>query len=267
MPATDDLAARRNPDGGYGPVPRAGSEPEPTALAALALDDDAAASWLEAAQGDDGSVGMRAGAVFRDVTAPAVLAMRDPAAQRAGVGWILASRARAEPSTDALPHDPALRGWAWTSDTFGWAEPTAWSVLALRVMGHDGPEVDDGIAVLRDRACVGGGWNYGNRIVLDEELPPFVQTTGIALIALHGLDEPMVATAADRLATIWPHEADGLLSLALAAAALRTIGHRSAAEVARRLGERQAAAADADTIALAWFVIALGDGLERLAVT
>ena len=108
--------------------------------------------------------------------------------------------------------------------------------------------------MLRDRACVGGGWNYGNRIVLDEELPPFVQTTGIALLALHGLDEPMVETAAERLAAIWPQEADGLLSLALAAAALRTIGHRSAAEVARRLRERQAAVADADTIALAWSV-------------
>jgi hypothetical protein len=267
VPATELLAARRNSDGGFGPVPGAGSEPEPTALAALALDDADAAAWLEDSQSDDGSVGVRAGTVFRDLTAVAALAMRDPGAQRAAIAWVLAHRARAEPSTEALPHDPTLRGWSWTSDTFGWAEPTAWSVLSLRIIGQDGPELDDGIAMLRDRECVDGGWNYGNRIVLEQELPPFAQTTAIVVLALRGLtDEPMVMRGLARLRMLWPEEREGVLSLALSTAALRAAGDATAAKAAAALDRTLAASSDVDTIALAWAAIARGDGLDRLVV-
>ena len=268
MPATERLAARRNPDGGFGPVSGADTEPEPTALAALALDDAEAAAWLEDAQGEDGSVGVLAGSVFRDLTAVAALAMRDPGAQRAAIAGVLAHPARAEPSTEALPHDPTLHGWSWTSDTFGWAEPTAWAVLALRLTGQDGPELDDGVSMLRDRECVDGGWNYGNRIVLDQELPPFAQTTAIALLALRGLaDEPMVGRGLTRLHTLWPEERDGVLSLALSTAALRAYDDPIAADAGRVLERTLAATADVDTIALAWAAIAEADGLDRLVVT
>jgi len=267
VPATERLAARRNPDGGFGPVPGAVSEPEPTALAALALDDPDAASWLEDAQSDDGSVGVRAGTVFRDLTAVAALAMRDASAQRSAIAWVLTHQARAEASTEALPHDPTLRGWSWTSDTFGWAEPTAWAILALRMTGQDGPELDDGVAVLRDRECVDGGWNYGNRIVLEEELPPFVQTTAISLLSLRGLaDEPMVRRGVARLQALWPEEREGVLSLALATAALRAYDDPAAAESRRELDRTLASAADVDTIALGWAAIAESDGLDRLVV-
>jgi hypothetical protein len=262
------LEARRNADGGYGPVPGAASEPEATALVALAIGDPEASSWLEAAASADGRVGTHAGPVFRDVTALASLAMRDAQTVAAAVTWILGSRAQAEPSTAALPHDPNLRGWSWTLDTFGWAEPTGWGVLALRRHGSDGPELADGLAVLRDRECVGGGWNYGNRVVLGEELPPFVQPTGVVLLALHGLDEVIATRGLSRLSDLWRHEADGLLSLATAAAALRQHGHDDA-PAARHALEGLLDGLDlarADTIALAWSAIALGDGLERLAL-
>lgn len=266
MQPAEILLARRNADGAFGPVPGAASEPEPTALAALALGDGDTVDWLADAQAEDGSVGAQAGSVYRDVTALAGLAMRDPRAQGRALAWVLGSQARAEPSSDALPHDPDLRGWSWTSDTFAWTEPTAWAVLALRVFGQDGPELDDGIATLRDRECVGGGWNYGNRIVLDEELPPFVQTTGIALLALAGLDDPVVTRGVERLAALWRDERDGILSLAVAAAALRRLDHDAAAEVAAALDASLDARSDVDTIALAWATIALGDGLDRLVV-
>lgn len=262
------LESRRNDDGGYGPVPGAASEPEPTAQVAIATGEAGAVAWLEEAARPDGSVGIMAGPVFRDLTALSSLAMDDPGAVAAAVEWIVRTRARAEPATEALPHDPDLRGWSWTLDTFGWAEPTAWGVLALRRHGSDGPELADGLAVLRDRECVGGGWNYGNRVVLGEELPPFVQPTGVVLLALHGLDEVIATRGLSRLSDLWRHEADGLLSLATAAAALRQHGHDDA-PAARHALEGLLDGLDlarADTIALAWSAIALGDGLERLAV-
>jgi hypothetical protein len=42
--------------------------------------------------------------------------------------------------------------------------------------------------MLLDRACVGGGWNSGNSIVYGVPLPPHVEATAIALLALQ--DEP-----------------------------------------------------------------------------
>jgi hypothetical protein len=262
------LESRRNADGGFGPVRGAISEPEPTALVGLAADDPDATAWLEAASTPDGSVGIAAGSVFRDLTSVASLVMRDPATLSGAIGWVERSRARAEPSTEELPHDPTLRGWSWTSDTFGWVEPTAWAVLALRIHGSAGPALQDGIAVLRDRETVGGGWNYGNRIVLGESLPPFVQPTGLALLALAGVDDPIVDRGAERLAILWPEERDGVLSLAVATAALRTLAHPrsypAASDLRARL--REVDVDEVDTIALAWAAIALGDGLDRLAV-
>ncbi|MGH7966803.1 MAG: hypothetical protein ACRERD_34080 [Candidatus Binatia bacterium] len=39
--------------------------------------------------------------------------------------------------------------------------------------------------LLYDRMCKGGGWNYGNTTVLQEDLAPYPDTTAVALIALH----------------------------------------------------------------------------------
>ena len=50
----------------FGPTPGAEPEPEPTALAAIALDDDAARRWLAGAQLPDGSFGLTAGPVAVD---------------------------------------------------------------------------------------------------------------------------------------------------------------------------------------------------------
>jgi hypothetical protein len=261
-----ELAERTDPQGGYGTVPGAPSEPEPTAMAALALGDADAANWLEERQREDGAVGIEAGSVFRDLTSIAMLAMRSPNAVRAAAAHLLATYGRSEPTSEAIPHDPTPRGWPWTNDTYGWTEPTAWGVLALRSVGDGGPRVEDGIALLRDREAIGGGWNYGNRIVLGEELPAFVQPTAVALLALQGIDDPIVDRGLAWLNRVWEIESDGLLSVAAAAAALRAHRHPSAAAAATGLRERLDSVAEADTIALAWASIALGDGLDRLEV-
>lgn len=235
-------------------------------MVAIALDDPEATRWVESSRRTDGGVGIQAGGVFRDVTPVAVLAMRDPVATTEAVQWVLSSQARSESSTPALPHDPTLRGWAWTHDTFGWVEPTAWAVLALRRHGETGGPLEDGIALLVDRECIGGGWNYGNRIVLDEVLPPYVQTTGLALLALHGLNEPVVRRGSDWLESRWPDEDRGLLSMAVATAALRRFDSDRAEVAAASLRERLGSSEHSDTVALAWAAIALGDGLAGLEV-
>jgi hypothetical protein len=266
MDARVFLERRRNADGGFGPVEGAPSEAEPTALAALALDDGDAARWLESATDERGAVGVVAGTVFRDQTAVATLAMRDPDVRAAAVAWVLAARGRSEPSSPAVPLDGALHGWSWTSDTFGWIEPTSWGILALRAAGITDPALEDGIAVLRDRACVGGGWNYGNRIVLGEALPPYVQTTALALLALHGLEGPVVEEGIGWLGSAWRSEADGLLSTAVATCAYLRYGHPEAAPARAVLSRLISEHPAADTVAVAWSAIAIGDGLGRIEV-
>ncbi|HEV2951605.1 MAG TPA: hypothetical protein VGZ51_05845, partial [Actinomycetota bacterium] len=64
--ATELLARLGNADGGFGPNVRQPSEPEPTALAALALDDARAREWLVEHQREDGSFSIDAGPYVND---------------------------------------------------------------------------------------------------------------------------------------------------------------------------------------------------------
>ncbi|MDQ5816007.1 MAG: hypothetical protein M3516_06925, partial [Actinomycetota bacterium] len=62
------LARLQNPDGGFGPGIGQTSEPEPTALAALALDEAGARRWLAEHQSEDGSFSVPAGPYVNDST-------------------------------------------------------------------------------------------------------------------------------------------------------------------------------------------------------
>ena len=54
--------------------------------------------------------------------------------------------------------------------------------------------------MLNDRACRGGGWNYGNSNVYGKDLLPYVPTTALALLALQNRrDEPAVVRGLQRL--------------------------------------------------------------------
>jgi hypothetical protein len=257
------LARSKTVDGGYASVPGAAPEPEATALAAIALDDDDARDWLTGAQRDDGSFGIDAGTVVSDDTAQVSLALPGgPALERALDHVESVSGANALEDRGEPPY-----GWAWTIGAHGWTEPTAWGVLALR--RHRPSAVDriaDGLSVLRTRACQGGGWNYGTPESFGVLEPPFVQTTSIALFATFGLDEGSTAEGLAALRSRWRSESGGLLSLALSAAALRLLGDTDAAAAASLLGRSIPAADGADTVALAWASIALGRGLETFEV-
>jgi hypothetical protein len=255
---------------GFGPRPGLPPEPEPTALAAIALDDDPARTWLVEHQQPDGGFALIADHVVSDsATALAALALPDGSARGRAVDHLLTHQAQRFPSNPNSPHDPNLRGWGWTPDTFGWVEPTARAVLALQLLRPTaGQAIADGLAVLADRECVGGGWNYGNRTVMGVDLPPYAETTAIALIGLQGADPDLFQRGLDALDRLWRDERQGGLSLAMSLAAFRLVrgrAHLSIPGVEAALdAELERTGLLDDVVALAWAAIASGRGLDQL---
>ena len=84
-----------------------------------------------------------------------------------------------------------LIGWSWVPNSFSWVEPTTmYALIALkkaRPLVSDSnvvERINQGEAVIYDRMCKEGGWNYGNSKVLDYALWPYADITAVALIAL-----------------------------------------------------------------------------------
>jgi hypothetical protein len=266
--ARELLERARNGDGGFGPRPDAPSEPEPTALAAIALDVPEARGWLEAHQRDDGSFGIVDGFVRDEATTGlAALGLGDDESRERALDRLEALHGRRIEPNAAVPLNGDLTGWAWTDGAFGWVEPTSRAILALKILRPSSPRIAEGVALLRDRRSVGGGWNYGNRVVLGEELPPFAHTTAIALLALRGLDPELEAEGIARLRVLWRHERTGAISVALSHAAFLLAGDASEADAsATALGEVASAGMLDDTVTAGWIVIVAGGGLERFDV-
>jgi hypothetical protein len=264
----DALRAAQSDDGGFGPSSGAAPEPEPTALAALALQDRRSLDWLTAQARADGSFGLSVGPVLNDsATALAALAMPAGPTRDRALTHLETAKAERIDEDPLVEHDGATQGWSWTRGTFGWTEPTARALLALRVLRPGSAAIADGLATLTDRQCSDGGWNYGNTVVLDEELTGYAQTTAAALIALQGIGGPGVRRGLEALRRLWREEHEGALSLAMATAALRLHGDLDAAEAERALGQLAAGAGFlGDTVSLAWAALATGPGLRRLAV-
>lgn len=270
--SAEALAQARSGDA-FGPTRGAAPEPEPTALAAIALDDGPARRWLTGAQADDGSFGLRAGPVENDsATGLAALALPAGPERERALDHIVSTPARTVPADPVVPHDPHLAGWGWALGTAGWVEPTARALLALRrLRPQASAAIQDAVAFLADRESVGGGWNFGNRSVYDEALPPFGQTTAAALIGLHGVDAPgsageLVARGVAALRRLWPLER-GALTLGMSLAAFRLLRLDGDAEEIEGELERSMDGHAPDVIALGWIAIASGPGLSDLAVT
>jgi hypothetical protein len=185
---------------------------EPTILACLGLIASAAdrkteqakdelrrsADWLASLQSLDGSLGVSAALRTPCWPTPygvllwAALGGYQTQRERA-VQWLLDQEGVAIPNL-ATPertvgHDTALIGWPWVADTHSWLEPTAVAILALRREGKvNHPRVLEGLHLIRDRAIPTGGWNYGNNIAFGRDLRPQPAPTGLALLALAGID-------------------------------------------------------------------------------
>jgi hypothetical protein len=194
---------------GWGYRPDGSPCVEPTVLCSLALlasDPErgraleaarAAGDWLASIQRRDGSLGIsEALAAPGWPTAHALLLWRalgiHEAPRRLAAGWLLGRKGNSVPlgPTNLSGHDSTIVGWPWVEDTHSWLEPTALAVLALRGEGMgDHPRVVEGLRLIRNRALPSGGWNYGNVSTFGRELRPQPGPTGLALLALAGLDE------------------------------------------------------------------------------
>lgn len=254
------LARHQNSDGGFGPSIGQPSEPEPTALAAISLQDPEAKRWLAEHQGENGSFSINAGTYVNDSATGLVALALDPGPGRElALDYLESSQARRVESTAAIPIDASAIGWPWAQETGSWVEPTARALWALRTTRPSSSRLKDAVALLRDRESVGGGWNYGNRVVLGEDLPPFAQTTAIALIGLSGQAPDLEARGLDTLRRLWRVEAAGGLSLATSLLAFRV--HLEATEIrhVRTALEHLIAKTKllGDGVALGWAALAL----------
>jgi len=97
--------------------------------------------------------------------------------------------------------DPDKYGWPWSPGTASWVIPTAFSMVAIKQytvcnrLAAAENRIRLGADMLVDRACVGGGWNSGNSVVYGVPLPPHVEATAIALLALQDEERtPVIRT-------------------------------------------------------------------------
>jgi hypothetical protein len=205
---------------------------------ALAGQIDQGLQWLLEQQYVDGSWPLMAelpGASWVTSLAIVALASFDQYRSQAlrGAKWLLqqkgrtlgpreSQRYREAPETMTVFLNPDLQGWAWTDNTFSWIEPTAYALLALKKLRSSlqnaavRDRVHEGELLIYDRMCTGGGWNYGNKRVLGEDLPPYPDTTAVALIALQDHPEnPANQLSLGALRNMLQHVQSGLtLSLA-----------------------------------------------------
>lgn len=243
------MAARQNPDGGWS-YGTGNSWTEPTcyalmALAAEGLDASAAArrggEWLAARQRSDGGWTPRDS--VRESTWVTALALLVPAGLVRGIDrqraltWMLDQTGRESGFVQRLrrrllgvPEDNSLAydGWPWYPGAAAWVMPTALSILAMERAGREfgmprvQRRIEEGRAFLLVRRCRDGGWNHGSTHALGYDSDSYPETTGMAVLALHGSRDPSmkigIAAAERHLASSKSLEATGWLTLALTAA-------------------------------------------------
>lgn len=284
--AARSLLDLQNPDGGWGARRGGPSTTEATSLAILALPRSppqkaagAGLAWLRERQRPDGAWPPSDQVPLSSWMTPlAVLALSLSGSERGralrGAQWVLAQEGRGYswitklffrlfPEREAIELDPDLKGWPWMPDTFSWIEPTAYSLIALKTLRSDLPSepaasrILQGERMILDRMCPGGGWNYGNSVVLGEELWPYPDTTALALIALQDVpDRKEIRTSLEALQRMLA-ENDSGLAVALATLCFR-LYRRDVAALRQRL-ERSfgTLVAQGETRAIALSVLAL----------
>jgi hypothetical protein len=236
---TTAIANGRNGDGGWGYFRSKASRLEPTAWVSLTNSplSDPAREWLAGRQTADGwlvdvpAVPVNYG--FNGLALMALLAggQTTPITDRL-TERIVGVKGLAVAQSPALRQDNSLQAWSWVEGTFSWVEPTAYCLLGVkraRGLGagrhtETSARVDEAERMLADRACAGGGWNYGNANAFDKDLRPHGPTTALALLALQDRrDLPCVQTGLQFLTAHAERERSGL-ALALSLICLRAFG-------------------------------------------
>lgn len=273
------LADRRGVDGGWGASSGLPSDLESTAMALMTLDRadpawEAGRAWLSQRRQPTGAWSHSDAVSAASWATPLVaLALsRSPSDREAvasAAAWIVERKGRLYPwytraffwlfpDLNPIEMDSGLVGWPWSENTFSWVEPTAYAMIALRrlrplLSGELATAADQRLAegerLILDRACPGGGWNYGNGRVLDEDLWPYPDTTALALLAIRGSDDARVDTGLAALQRLLRTH-DSTLALALSALAFRAYG-RESSPIQTRLRSRLEESPPADTRSLA----------------
>lgn len=202
------------PIGGYHDTGEPASEPIAWATLALATAgrNEAAvrgADWLAARQSESGSVGVTAAEATPGwPTALAILAWRATDAEAYGEpirhasDWALHQKPKVAPNNRITGHDTMIEGWSWAAETHSWIEPTAFFAVALRKGQHaEHRRRHEAVRLLADRLLPSGGANYGNTVVLGQELLAHVHSSGIAMWALagEGIEDQRLAKTLDYL--------------------------------------------------------------------
>ena len=194
------LLSFSRPDGGIPYYRGNSSSAEPTLLAALALFASSVPverakpflSWAQALQNTDGSISVDPGHRGQGLwlTAQAAVVFHHYGFKenlKRAQDFLLSLKSVTILNDPRIKQDNTLAGWPWVPGTFGWVEPTAWSLIALNLSGQAGhARAVEGRKFLLDRRIPSGGWNYGNPGLDDKELLPFWDTTGLALTSLCG---------------------------------------------------------------------------------
>ncbi|MCX6032323.1 MAG: hypothetical protein NT169_23890 [Chloroflexi bacterium] len=257
------LLASQNPDSGWGYAAGQASIVEATATSVLALRDEltgdsarrASLAWLGAVQHADGGWGLGASDPQSGwPTAWGVLALaQDEAAADAvhrGAAWLLAVKTlRLEGDglqrevREKFAIDPNLRGWPWLPGEASWVEPTSLAMLALTASSATAAAQErlaEGARYLVDRRCHGGGWNFGNPVMLGGQLPPRAHPTAWALLALARVARDAIQPEDLAALRAEMRRDGGALALAWGLLALRVLGEDDA-EATNRLSAQQRA--------------------------
>lgn len=276
------LAASQNPDGGFGYYPGKRSRLEPTAWVALAQGPQAsgALSWLSSKQGEDGwlrddprapvNYGFNALALLAFLTSRQTLTR----AARVGTGLLRAKGLTAGPSP-VVRQDNSLEAWSWVDNTMSWVEPTSYSLLAIKralslgALGSSAEaaraRIDMAERLLQDRACVSGGWNYGNAQVFGQDLLAHGPTTAIALLALQDRATRLFVQAGVRFLDKQAAVEGSGLALALSSLCLRLFG-QAVTPLDRMIRiQVPTSVGMANTVTLAALSVVLSDAPEALA--
>lgn len=212
-----ELRQRRNGDGGWPARGGLPSNTESTALTLMAFaaagedgrtEVEGATAWLRRHQASDGSwsflpdvplgrwpTGLAALALGADgesgeaVRAAVRLIARQEARK---LPWLTKLVYRFAPERMSVELNPSLNGWPWVEGSFSWVEPTSYALIVLKRYGElagrgADARIEEGERMILDRACAGGGWNYGNSRVMGKDLDPYPDTTAVALLGLQGM--------------------------------------------------------------------------------
>lgn len=198
--AQNFLVRSRVPGSGWGyHADSSQAFPEPTCYSLLALNNTSFSpveplGWLTSLVNSEGKLYLPAddspnwGTSHLLITLTRLDVLKD--VRQASINWLLEWKSRYVETTEVVTLDGSLIGWPWISDTFSWVQPTSYAIFALKLAGlgsHD--RVKEAEALLFDRMCRQGGWNFGNPVILNRQIDPSLSETAIALFALQDVPE------------------------------------------------------------------------------